>query len=87
MGPQDADNLDLETVFTLSNPTKAEIIKNFLESEGISCFLEGVRQAALSALPIHVQVPAADAERARALIAEHEDRPEDDEPEGDEPPV
>ncbi len=70
---------ELVTVYTLSNPVKAEIIKNFLQSESIPCFLDGVNQAAeagLNALEIKVQVPAPDSERARALIEEHEARHE-----------
>ena len=68
---------DLVTVYTLANPTKAEIIKNYLQSEGMHCFLEGINQAAepgLIALEIKVQVPAADSDRARKLIESHEAR-------------
>ncbi len=71
------DAKDLLTVYTLSDPIKAEIIKNFLHAEGIRCFLEGVNQAAepgLTALEIKVQVPAPDADRARKLIASHDKR-------------
>jgi hypothetical protein len=66
---------ELVTVYTLSNPVKGEIIKNFLQSENIPCFLDGINQAAeagLMSLEIKVQVPATDAERARQLIEEHE---------------
>ena len=66
---------ELVTVYTLNNPMKAEIIKNFLQSENIPCFLDGINQAAesgLIALDIKVQVPAPDAERACQLIEEHE---------------
>ena len=38
------------TVYTVSNPVKAEIIKNFLQSESIPCFLDGVNQAAEAGL-------------------------------------
>jgi hypothetical protein len=68
---------ELITVYTVSNPVKGEIIKNFLQSENIPCFLDGINQAAeagLMTLEIKVQVPAADAERARQLIEEHEAR-------------
>ena len=65
---------ELVTVYTLTNPMKAEILKNFLEGEGIRCFLEGAEEAADAGLPgidIKIQVPAADAERARELITSH----------------
>jgi hypothetical protein len=71
------DFKDLVTVYTLTNPTEAEIIKNFLQSEGMHCFLEGINQAAetgLIALKIKVQVPASDSDRARKLIESHEKR-------------
>jgi hypothetical protein len=68
---------DLVTVYTMSNPMKAEMVKNLLESEGIRCFLDGINQAAepgLIGLEIDVQVPAADADRARKLILANEGR-------------
>ena len=63
------------TVYSLSNPVEAEIIKNALHSEGIRCFLEGAQQAAetgLTAFEIRVQVSAEDADRARKFIQSHE---------------
>jgi hypothetical protein len=66
---------DLLTVFTVAGPMKAEIIKNYLLSEGIHCFLENNNQAVgpgLNTLEIQIQVPAADADRAGRLIASHE---------------
>jgi hypothetical protein len=66
---------ELVTVYTLSDPIKAEIIKNALHIEGIRCFLEGIDQAAaagLMAIPIRVQVPAQDADRAAKFIKKHE---------------
>ena len=71
------DIKDLVTVYTLANPTKAEIIKIYLQSEGMHCFLEGINQAAepgLIGLEIKVQVPAPDSDRARKLIESHEAR-------------
>jgi hypothetical protein len=68
---------DLVTVYTVGNPTKAEIVKNYLQSEGIHCFLDGINQAAepgLLALEIKVQVPAADSDRARKLLESHDAR-------------
>lgn len=72
---------ELVTVYTVGNPVKAEIIKNFLQSENIPCFLDGINQAAeagLMGLEIKIQVPATDATRARQLIDEHEARRQDD---------
>lgn len=69
--------LDPVTVYTITSAPLAQIIKNALEAEGIACVLAGLEQASVAALPgttIQVQVPAADAERARALIESHEDR-------------
>lgn len=66
---------ELVTVYTLADSFKAEIIKNALEAEGISCFLEGANQAGgLSGVNIKVQVPEDDVEHAREILAEHEGR-------------
>ena len=63
----------LVTVYTVENPVEAEIIQNALHAEGIRCFLEGENQAGgLTAMEIKIQVPIADADRARKLIASHE---------------
>jgi hypothetical protein len=66
---------DLVTVYTVSNPMQAEIIKNALETEGLRCFIEGELQAAesgLGGIPIKIQVPANEAERAARFIKKHE---------------
>ena len=61
------------TVYTLNNPYQAEVIKTALQAEGISCELDGERQAGLSdILEIGVLVRARDADRARKLIRRHE---------------
>src|SRR5579871_4520652 len=68
---------DLVTVYTMGNPLKAQMVKNFLEAEGIKCFLDGINQAAepgLIGLEIDVQVAAADADRARKLLKQNEAR-------------
>lgn len=65
------------TIYTLQDPIRAELIKNLLNGEGISCFLDGLNQAETAGLPgidIKVQVPAEDADRAAKLIASHEER-------------
>jgi hypothetical protein len=67
----------LVTVYTVDNPVKAEIIQNALHDEGIRCFLEGENQAGeagLVAFEIKIQVPIADADRARKFIESHEPR-------------
>jgi len=64
---------DPVTVYTLNDPYQAEIIKAALRGEGISCELDGERQAGLSEiLEIGVLVRAQDADRARKLIRQHE---------------
>ena len=63
------------TVYTVTDATQAQIIKNALLAEGIPCSLGGVEQASTAAVPgtsIHIQVPAADVERARAFLVAHE---------------
>ena len=66
---------DLERVYLLTDANKAEIIKNYLETEGIGCFLDGEQAATatgMSAFQVHVMVRAADADLARRLIEDHE---------------
>jgi hypothetical protein len=76
---------ELVTVYTVTNPTQAELVRMALESEGIDAHLDGEGQGGGGLVGIfdtHVVVRAADAERARAIIAFHES-PEDDLPEDD----
>lgn len=66
---------DLVCIYTLTDPVKAEILRNALRTESIRCFLNGEESAAatsMAAFPIDVMVPAADADRAQKLIASHE---------------
>jgi len=76
---------ELVPVYTVKNPNQAEIVKNFLESEGIPCSIEGEGQVGLAGiLDIKLLVRAADADKARSLIAEHEQAAEwDEEEEGE----
>jgi len=63
----------LVTVYTVDNLVKAEIIQNALHDEGIRCFLEGESQAGgLTGIEIKIQVPVANADRARKLIESHD---------------
>jgi hypothetical protein len=69
------DTDDLVTIYSATDPGTAEIIKNFLEAEGIRCFLENENQGGfegLTGMAIHVQVPASAAAHARKLLAQHE---------------
>ena len=76
------ENEDLVTVYTSNNPVQAEIVKNALVAEGFEAFVEGELQAAepgLVAIPIHIQVPTHEAERARRFIEDHERRASEEE--------
>lgn len=64
-----------QTVATANNVVQAEIIKNALEAEGYAANVENSYQAAeagLLGVPVRIQVPTEQAERARKFIAEHE---------------
>ena len=80
---------EMVTVYTVSNPIEAEIIKNALDDEGFHCEIEGGHQAGdagLIGMEIKLQVPANEAEQARAFVLEHAQShgdDEDDEPDGD----
>jgi hypothetical protein len=66
--------LQLVSVYTAANLVTAEIIQNALRDEGIRCFIEGANQAAhagLTAMEIKIEVPIADADRARKIIETH----------------
>jgi hypothetical protein len=79
MQPNETDGSELVTVYTLKDPYKAEIIKNALRGEGILCELDGEGQAGLSdVLDIGVLVRVRDADLARGLIEQHEQKRESD---------
>ena len=66
---------DLVTVYSAMDEPDAEVIKVVLEAEGIDCIIANAGQGGLSGvIPAHVQVRSEDAERAKAFIAEHENR-------------
>lgn len=68
------DPKELVAVYTVTNPVQAEIIKNALEDEEIQCALDGEAQAGLTGvLEIRIMVMAKDADRALALIQDHEE--------------
>jgi len=65
---------DLTTVCSVANPAEAEVIRNALVAEGIRCFIEGAQQAAIVGIlgiPIKIQVPVGDANRASKFIQRH----------------
>ena len=71
----------LVTVYTAYDPPNADMIRMFLDAEGIPAILDNEHQAGLSgAMPIKVQVRASDAERAKEFIRSHEEshRPDED---------
>ena len=64
---------ELEAIYTLYDPSHAEIVRLALEGEGIRCALENEGQAAMTGVfPIRVLVRRGDAERALEVIRSHE---------------
>ena len=61
-------------VYSTFSPSEAEIIKNMLEAEGIEADVTGDSQGSFTgATPeVTVMVHAADADRARQLILDHQ---------------
>jgi phage tail tape-measure protein len=60
------ENQDLVTVYSVSNPAEAEIVRSALESVGISCVIGGEMQGGFTGtFEIDILAPAADADRAR----------------------
>ena len=73
--PHTGDPHELVRVYTVQEPTLAELIRQELSAEGIRCEISGENQAGLTGLlKIEMFVPAVDAERARALLAQFEQR-------------
>jgi hypothetical protein len=69
------DPQELETVYTLTDPNEAELIKIMLHDSGIACELDGEHQAGFTGmLQIGVLVRAWDADKARSLIESHLER-------------
>ena len=60
-------------VYTTTKPGEAEVVRAVLDAEGIDCKVEGPHQGGLAGvLQTRLFVPAKDADRARALLKEHE---------------
>jgi len=71
MAEQDPN--ELVTIYTVMEPTRAELIKAELTDNGIRCEIGGESQAGLAgALEIDILVRAIDADRAHKIITEHE---------------
>jgi Putative prokaryotic signal transducing protein len=69
------DPQELVPIASYSETTHAEVVRNALEAEGIRSVVEGPNQGAFTgAVQVRVLVQAADAERARAFVEEHEGR-------------
>lgn len=64
---------DVVTVYTLSDPSRAEVIRAALQGEGIPCQLGGERQGCFpGVVEIEVLVRACDVDAAERIIASHE---------------
>lgn len=69
------DANELVKVYTVNEPTHAELIRAELEGEGIACEVSGENQGGFAGvLSIDIYVRARDADRAHAFIEEHEHR-------------
>ncbi len=72
--PQDENGHDdkIVSIYSLSDPYEAELIKNTLEDNGIQCSLDGQTQGGfVGVVNIGVLVKEVDAERAIELIRQH----------------
>jgi Putative prokaryotic signal transducing protein len=66
-------------VYTVTDPTVAEIIRNALHQEGIVCEISGESQGGFSGVfAIQILTRAIDADRARKIIAEMEHHHDDE---------
>jgi hypothetical protein len=69
------DPHELVKVYTVNEPTLAELVRQELAMQGIRCEISGENQAGLAGvLNIDLFVQAVDADRARKFIAQHEQR-------------
>jgi hypothetical protein len=74
MRSADGDPDDLVTVGRFIDPIAAEFARSRLESDGLSCFVQGGGLGSLlptaTVFPILLQVRGADADRAAEILAE-----------------
>jgi hypothetical protein len=69
------DPEEIVTVYTVNEPTQAELIRAELHAEGIAAEVSGDNQAGLTGiLRIDILTRARDADRARKFLAQHEHR-------------
>ena len=70
----DEDPDDLATVGRFIDPSAAEFARSRLESDGLTCFVQGVGLGSLlptaTVFPILLQVRVADVDRAAEIFAE-----------------
>ncbi len=67
------ENDDVVCVYDAGDATTAEMMKNFLEGEGIFCRLGEENQGAMpGVMQVEVLVRAIDADKARKLLEQHE---------------
>ncbi len=73
--PHTGDPHELVRVYTVQEPTLAELLKQELASEGVRCEISGENQAGLTGLlTIDLFVQATDVDRARDLLQQFEQR-------------
>ncbi|MDG2186478.1 MAG: DUF2007 domain-containing protein [Mariniblastus sp.] len=80
--PSDDNSHDqkIVSIYTLSDPYEAELIKNTLEDHDIRCSLDGETQGGfVGVVNIGILVKESDAERAVELIRKHHDHSEEHE--------
>lgn len=71
---------ELVHVYTVNEPTEAELLKETLEVEGIPCAIEGENQGGFAGvLQIRLFVPAEHAVEAREFLLELESEHHDEE--------
>lgn len=74
-GAHPGDPHELVTIYTVQEPTLAELLKQELAAAGIRCEISGENQAGLTGLlRIDLLVQAMDADRARQLLSAFEQR-------------
>lgn len=77
--PAGGDPDELVTVGRYIEPIAAQLARGRLESDGLTCFVQGGGLGSLlptaTVFPILLQVRAADAERAAEILAEEPDPP------------
>lgn len=69
----DHDPNELTVIYTVNEPTRAELLRTLLQAEGIHCDIGGETQAGFTGTTdIEILVKHIDADRAHKIIAAHE---------------